>query len=179
MVLVGTIARPHGLHGQVIINPETDFVEERFRPGATLWTRAAGREEALTVTSMRVQNGRPVVGFEGFGRIEDVERLAGLELRVPEAALRALDEGTYYQHQLIGCSVETVGGARVGTVTRVDGGAAGSRLVVAGDRGEILIPLAAGICVAVDVTGKRITIDPPDGLLELNDSSVRLQPDQK
>jgi len=64
MVLVGRIARPHGLRGQVIVNPDTDFVEERFVAGATLWTRSSGGEEALVVASMRVQNGRPVVAFE-------------------------------------------------------------------------------------------------------------------
>jgi ribosomal 30S subunit maturation factor RimM len=34
----------------------------------------------------------------------------------------------------------------------------------------VLIPLAQHICVEIDVAGKRIRIDPPDGLLELNDS---------
>ena len=77
MALVGRIARPHGLRGQVVINPETDFVEERFAEGATVWTRSVAGDEQLTVASLRVQNGRPVVGFEGFTRVEDVERLAG------------------------------------------------------------------------------------------------------
>ena len=53
MVLVGRIARPHGLRGQVVVNPETDFVEERFRPGERLWTRMDGREAALTIASAR------------------------------------------------------------------------------------------------------------------------------
>jgi 16S rRNA processing protein RimM len=115
-----------------------------------------------------VQNGRPVVGFEGFSSIEDVERLAGLELRVPEDDLQPLEAGMYYHHQLIGCAVETVGGDRVGDVVRVDGGAAGSLLVVNGGRGEVLVPLASGICVEIDVEAKRIRIDPPDGLLDVN-----------
>ena len=165
MVLVGTIARPHGIRGQVVINPETDFVEERYAPGATLWTR----ERALTVASMRLQRGRPVVGFEGCSRIEDVEPLAGLELRVPESALQPLQAGSYYQHQLVGCAVETLAGARVGTVRRVEGGAAGSLLTIAAERGEVLVPMAAGICVEIDVEAKRIVIDPPEGLLELNE----------
>jgi 16S rRNA processing protein RimM len=169
MVLVGTIARPHGIRGQVVVNPETDFVEERFAPGATLWMRRGETTEPLTVSTMRVQNGRPVIGFEGFSRIEDVERLAGGELRVPEESLRPLEPGSYYRHQLTGCGVETVGGRQVGTVTRVDGGAAGSLLVVDGERGEVLIPLVEGICVEVDVDLKRIRIDPPEGLLELNE----------
>jgi 16S rRNA processing protein RimM len=170
MALVGRIAKPHGLRGDVIVNPETDFVDERFAVGETLWTKSDRGEEALRIAAMRVQNGRPVVGFDGFSRVEDVERLAGLELRVPEDALQPLAEHTYYQHQLVGCAVETTNGDRVGDVTRVDGGIGGSLLVVDGARGEILIPLTLAICVEIDVMAKRIRIEPPEGLLELNET---------
>ena len=169
MVTVGRIGRPHGLRGDVTVNPETDFVEERFEVGATLWVRSARGDEALTIGAFRLQGGRPVVGFEGFARIEDVERLAGLELRVPEAALQPLGEHQYYRHQLVGCVVETTGGARVGEVERVDGGISGSLLVVGGARGEILVPFTQAICVDIDVAAKRIRIEPPEGLLELNE----------
>jgi 16S rRNA processing protein RimM len=168
MVVVGRVARPHGIRGQVIVNPETDFVEDRFSVGATFWTRSVRGDEQLTVASARVQNGRPVIGFEGFSSIKDVERLAGLDLRVPEAELQPLDQGRYYHHELIGCAVETVGGERVGDVVKVESGAAGSLLAVEGPRGEVLIPLASEICVDIDVEAKRIRIDPPDGLLDVN-----------
>jgi 16S rRNA processing protein RimM len=168
MVLVGRVARPHGLRGQVIVNPETDFVEDRFKVGAIFWTQSARGEEQLTVISARVQNGRPVIGLEGFSRIEDVERLAGLELRVPEGELQPLEAGMYYHHQLIGCAVETIAGEHVGEVVRVNGGAAGSLLEVNGPRGEVLIPLAVEICVEIDVEQKRIRIAPPEGLLDVN-----------
>ena len=78
MVLVGRIARPHGVRGQVIVNPETDFVEERFARGARMWTRSERGLEELTIASARVQNGRPVICFDGFSRIEEVDRLGGL-----------------------------------------------------------------------------------------------------
>ena len=169
MILVGRIARPHGVRGQVIVNPETDFVEERFVRGATMWARSNRGDEALTITSARVQNGRPVIGFAGFSSIEEVDRLAGLELRVPEDELQPLGDGVYYQHQLVGCEVETVAGMPVGEVSRVDGGAGVSLLAVQGVRGEVLIPLAQHICVEIDVVARRIRIDPPDGLLELNE----------
>ena len=172
MALVGRIARPHGLRGQVVINPETDFIEERFAEGATLWARSAAGDEQLTIASVRVQNGRPVVAFEGFTRIEDVERLAGIELRVPEETLQPLQPGTYYEHQLVGCIVETVTGDVVGKVAAVEGGAGATRLVMNGARGEILIPLAVDICVEIDVVNKRIRIDPPEGLLELNEKGA-------
>jgi 16S rRNA processing protein RimM len=173
--VVGRIARPHGLKGQVAINPETDFIEERFAEGATLWTRSAAGDEQLTVASMRVQNGRPIVGFEGFARVEDVERILGLELRVPEEALQPLQPGIWYEHQLVGCTVETMAGDVVGEVAKVEGGAGASRLVMHGPRGEILIPLASEICVEIDVANKKIRIDAPDGLLELNEKKQRRQ----
>jgi 16S rRNA processing protein RimM len=173
LVLVGRVARPHGLRGQVVVNPETDFVEDRFRVGAVFWTRSARGDEQLRVASSRLQNGRPVVGFEGFSSIEEAERLAGLDLRVPEGELRTLAPGVYYHHQLIGCVVDTVAGERVGDVVRVTGGAAGSLLEIDGPRGQVLIPLVTEICVEIDVAVKRIRIDPPEGLLDLNRGSAR------
>ena len=169
LVLVGRIARPHGLRGQVVVNPETDFVEQRFRPGATLHTRGAAGDRTRTISTARVHGGRPIVGFEGLTRIEDVERLSGQELRVPEEELQALAPGQFYHYQLAGCVVETLHGEYVGEVDRVEGGAGGSRLVVGGPRGEVLVPLAADICVEIDVATKRIRIDPPEGLLDLNE----------
>jgi 16S rRNA processing protein RimM len=171
MVVVGRVARPHGLHGQVIVNPETDFVEDRFAVGATMWTRGGG--DALTIASVRIQGGRPVVAFEGLSRIEDAAPLAGLELRVPEETLQPLQAGSYYHHQLVGCFVEDVNGQAIGEVERVEGGAGSSRLAINGRRGEILIPLAAEICVEIDVERRRIRIDPPEGLIDLNASTDR------
>ena len=168
MVLIGRITRPHGLKGHVFVTPETDFVEERFSPGSRMWTRHGGVVEPLTVAAARIQGGRPVVGFEGFAKIEDVEHLLGCELRIPESALLPLVPGQDDEHQLTGCAVETLRGEQVGTVVKVEGGLGGSRLVIEGARGEVLIPFVELFCPEVDVEARRIRIDPPDGLLEVN-----------
>ena len=165
MAVVGTIARAHGIKGQVIVNPETDFLEERFRPGATLFTTRG----PVTLTTARFQNGRPVIGIEGVETMNDAAQLAGLELRVPVEELAALPPDTFYHHDLVGCQVVTSGGDTVGTVARVEGAAGRSRIVVAGAKGEIQIPLVTDICRTIDVAGKQIVIDAPDGLLELNE----------
>jgi 16S rRNA processing protein RimM len=168
MAVVGRVARAHGIRGQVIVNPETDFPEQRFRPGASVFVKRGSAVDALLVTTVRFQNGRPVIGFEGVQTMNDAEMLAGLELRVPVEELAALPAGTFYHHDLVGCHVVTGRGEEVGTVEGVEGTVGGSRLVVAGARGEILIPLATEICRTIDVSGKRIVIDPPEGLLDLN-----------
>jgi len=169
MVLVGRIARPHGLRGAVVINPETDFVEERFSKGSRLWmSNGSAVPTQVVIETTRLQQGRPVVQFEGFGSIDAVERLAGAELRVEPEALSALGDGGYYHHALIGCLVETAGGEPVGRVTAVEGAGVLSRLIVEGPRGEIQVPFVAEICGVVDPVGRRIVITPPEGLLELN-----------
>jgi 16S rRNA processing protein RimM len=168
MALVGRIARAHGLKGQVIVNLETDFPEARFQPGAELFVERGGRLEPLTITTVRFHRERPVIGLRGIDSIADAEPLAGLELRVPLDALAALPQGIFYRHDLRGCRVETTTGGTVGVVTDVEGSMAGSRLVVDGDGGDILIPFAAEICREIDPVAKRIVIDPPDGLIDLN-----------
>jgi len=172
MVLVGRVARPHGIRGQVVVNPETDFVAERFHDGAQVWIRHAGRDGALTITEARIEGRRPIVAFDGFDSIEAAETLAGAELRVPESWLQPLPEGTYYLHQLAGCRVETVDGATVGHVTRVEGGAGAAVLAVAAAQGEVLVPLAQEICVGIDVGARLIRVRMPEGLLELNQTKA-------
>lgn len=168
MALVGRIARAHGNRGQVIVDPETDFLEERFKPGAVLHVREGETTQSLTIEDVRFHRGRPIIGLAGIDTMDAAEALAGRELRVSLETLQSLPAGSFYHHDLIDCSVVTSDGALIGRVTSVEGHAAGSRLVVEGREGEILIPLAEGICVEVDVAGKRIVVEPPEGLLDLN-----------
>ena len=168
MAVVGHIARAHGIRGQVIVNLETDFPDERFKPGATMYTERGGALTPVTLTTVRFQNGRPVIGLEGVETMNAAEQLAGLQLRVPKEQLASLPDDTFYHHDLVGCDVVTKDGRHVGKVEGVEGTFGGSRLVVGGAAGEILIPLAKDICRTIDVAGKRIVVDPPDGLLDLN-----------
>jgi 16S rRNA processing protein RimM len=173
MVLVGIVARPHGLRGHVVLNAVTDFVDERFTVGAVVWARITGVVTPLRIESVRVQGNRPVVTFAGYDDIARAEELAGIELRVPEQELHPLADGSWYHHQLVGCAVVSQVGGHVGTVSKVEDGAGGTLLVVTGDRGQILIPLAEEICPSIDGERREIRIAPPDGLLELNDPAGR------
>jgi 16S rRNA processing protein RimM len=168
MATVGWIARAHGIRGQVVVNPETDFAAERFRPGAELFVKRGDRIDTLSVATVRFHRERPVIGFAGVETMNDAAALAGLELRVPADRLMRLPPGSFYHHDLVGCRVETRDGEPVGAVREVEVSGGNPRLVVDGARGEILIPLAARICTSIDVGARRIVIDAPEGLLELN-----------
>lgn len=168
MAVVGRIARPHGIKGQFVVHPETDFPEERFSQGATVYVLRDGCIEPMVVTTTRIQGGRPVIGVDGVTDMDAARELAGLELRVPAESLMELPDGMFYHHDLVGSQVETAEGERVGTVSKVEGDPGNSRLVVDGDGGEILIPLAVDICTVIDTEAKRIVIAPPPGLLDVN-----------
>jgi len=168
LLLVGRVARAHGIRGQVIVNPETDFAEERFRVGQVLLVGPADRPSPQRITAARFHQGRPVVALEGVQTMNDAEALAGAELWLPASTMPPLPAGTFYRHDLVGCEVRDLSDAVVGRVTDVHGPIERSHLVVEGQRGEVLIPLVDHICVRVDPVARVIVVNPPEGLLEAN-----------
>jgi len=168
-ILIGRVARAHGIRGQVIVNADTDFLDQRFREGAELMLVRSGEPATRRrIATVRFQQGRPVVGFEGIASMSDAERLAGVELRIPASEVGPLPERTFHHHELVGCEVRDIGGALIGQVRAIEGPMERSRLVVESERGEVQIPLADAICVSIDPAARRIVVNPPEGLIELN-----------
>jgi 16S rRNA processing protein RimM len=172
MVLVGRIARPQGIRGEVIIDADTDFPEQRFAEGASVFVERAGAVAPLTIAEFRMHGGRPVVRFDGVESMDEAETVRGLEMRVPESELGALPENVWYHHQLLGSVVRTKEGREVGTVVGIQGPTDRSILVIDGPEGNALVPLVAEFC-KVDVAAKVVEIDPPEGLLEVNRGNWR------
>jgi 16S rRNA processing protein RimM len=167
MVTVGRIGRPHGNRGRVFVKPETDFAEDRFRPGQTLHVCRSGTVERLTVADSRTLEGRWIVGFADVDSIGAAEALRGLELRIAPDEIRALTAGSFYIHDLVGCEVRTVAGERIGLVEGVALDT-GVPVLVVGGEGEVLVPFVDAICRRVDPGARLIEIEPPDGLIALN-----------
>lgn len=165
LLLVGRVARAHGIRGHVIVNPETDFMEERYRVGQRLLVGAAGHAREYEIEEARFHQGRPIVRFAGVGTMTEAEAFSGSELWLREAELDPLPAGTFYRHDLVGCEVRNKDGEVLGRVTAVEGSLDRSYLVVGED---VMIPLVADICVAVDIAKRRVTVDPPEGLIDLN-----------
>ena len=168
LLLVGRIARAHGNKGQVIVNPETDFAGDRFAEGNRLVVEQDGTSIERTIRSVRFQQGRPIVAFDGVETMNDAEALAGAELKMPASALAPLPANTYYRHDLVGCEVTDTAGRVIGRVSDVEGPLERSRLVIGEGRDEILIPMVAGIVVRLDLAARAIVVELPDGLIELN-----------
>ena len=171
-VIVGEIRRPHGVRGEVVVEPQTDR-PDRFRPGSELWVTDPG--EAAPPRVVRVAASRSyrevlLVRFEGLEDRDAVEPLRGtrLEAEPGEAAELegVLEEGTFFYYQLHGCRCRDRGHGELGEVVDVveDGG--GLLLVVEGERGRLPVPFVRALVTEVDVEDKRIELDLPPGLIE-------------
>lgn len=165
-VVVGRIGRPHGVRGQVTVEPRTDEPDLRFAPGATFVID--GRARPLVVEHVHWHSGRLLLSFEGVHDRTAAEGLRNVLLEIDRAPDETPDDpDEYYDDQLEGCRVELVDGSAVGTVTEVVHLPSQDLLSVErGDGSEVLIPFIHQFVPEVDIRARRIVIDPPQGLLE-------------
>ena len=168
LIIVARAVRTRGLKGELVAELLTDF-PERFESVTTLvGVLPDGRRKQLELEDYWFQNDRVILKFKDHDTVETADTLVGFQFGVPESEQVELAAGEFYEWQLAGCSVENTHGETVGKVREVMR-TGGVELLVVDDDGqrEHLIPMAGDIVVKVDIPGKKIQIDPPEGLLEL------------
>jgi 16S rRNA processing protein RimM len=153
---VGRVVKPHGVHGEVVVELVTDRTE-RLDPGSVLDAHP-GR---LTVEHSRPYAGRFIVSFVGVTDRDGADALRGVVLR----AGRLDDPDALWVDELIGSEVVLTDGTPAGRVAAVEASAADDLIVL--DTGA-LVP--AGFAVGWDER-RRLVIDPPAGLFDLFDRS--------
>ena len=161
LLLAGEIGKPHGLSGEVYVLAISDD-PSRFTAGSRL-IHDNGR--VLVVEGSRHHRDRLLIKFVGVGSRGEAEALRG-ELFVTRDDLRDLDEDEFWPHDLVGLTVVDLDGNHLGRVKRVDAGAAHDLLAIETPAGERLVPLVKDIVRSVDLSERRVAIDPPSGLLD-------------
>ena len=152
-VVVGLVRGPHGLKGEVRVEPLSDRSEERFRAGSRLES-AIG---TVTIESVRGTSADLIVRFEGISDRDAADRLRG-ELRVSRAEARRPDEHLW--GDLIGKRVVTPDGRELGAVTEVLRAGAADVLVVREGEKELLLPMLESVIREI---GERIVAVPQEG----------------
>ena len=167
-VVVARIGKAHGLRGEVTVQVLTGAADERFVPGATFATdpSAAG---PLVLRSARDHNGILLLGFEGTEDRSGAEILRGIKL-LADALEEDGDEDAWYERDLVGLKAVTIAGDEVGEVIALQPRAAQDLLVLRlTDGREVLVPFVTAIVPEVDIEGGRVVLDPPAGLLDLDE----------
>ena len=160
-LVVGVIKAPHGVRGEVRVDPRSD-VPDRFRVGAALQCDGLG---TLTIRSLRGTPQEPIVGFTGYASRPEAEPLRGRSLRVPLAEARRATKGRYLWADLVGLRAETPAGEPIGDVREII--RAGETDVLVVDRaqgGELLVPAIASVVREIDVAGGRVVVVPQEEL---------------
>jgi 16S rRNA processing protein RimM len=180
-VAIARIGRTRGLRGEVFVEPLTGDPDRRLAEVSRVYLRgardlAAEHAEPMQVERAWSHNGRWILKFCELNSIEEAERWRGATVCIPVEERPALEEGEYYLSDLVGCDVMlNATGEYVGKVTGYyeSGGPvllAVSRTPEDEKKDEILLPLASSICTSIDLEGRQIRIEPPEGLLDLNRS---------
>ncbi|KAA0112294.1 ribosome maturation factor RimM [Mycolicibacterium sp. P1-5] len=171
-LVVGRVAKAHGITGELVVDIRTDDPDERFAPGNRLHLKPSrgGGGQDVVIETARPHGGRLLVRLPGVSDRNAADALRGHLFVVDTADLPEIqDPDEYYDHQLEGLAVRTVAGRAVGTITEVLHTAGGELLAVRDPEGvEVLVPFVGAIVTSVSLADGIVEIDPPDGLLDLD-----------
>ena len=168
LIAIARIVRTRGNRGEVLADLHTDF-PARFDSLEDVWLEwPDGSRAKKRLEDTWEHQGRRVLKFEGVDSISSAEQLTGAWLLVEFVNAVPLDEGTYYDHDLVGCTVCSSAGEDLGTVKEVLRITGNNQLVISGKHGEFMVPAVEQICREVYVDRKRIVVDLPEGLMDLN-----------
>jgi 16S rRNA processing protein RimM len=166
-IAIARIARTRGNRGEVLADLYTDY-PDRFSALEEAWLEYAdGHSERIILEESWEHKGREVLKFAGIDTIGSAESIVGCWVMIPVEKAIPLPEGTYYDHDLIGCSVQDAQGKKYGLVEEVLHFGGNSLLAVRNQGKEYLIPVAESICTKISIDEKTIILDPPEGLMDL------------
>jgi 16S rRNA processing protein RimM len=152
----------------VRVELHTDF-PARFQLLDRVWLAFPdGRRESFELENCWEHQGRLILKFGSIDSISDAERLAGAWVEIEAEQAVPLPQDTYWDRDLVGCSLRDRAGNTLGVVTEVMRIMGNSQLVVRGDKGEFMVPMAASICIGISIARKEILVDLPEGLVDLN-----------
>jgi len=167
-VTIARIVKPQGRRGEVLAELTTDF-PERFAQRRRLQAQSPeGRRRPLELQDFWPHKGRMVLKFAGVDSISAAGELAGWEVTIPRAERAPLEPGWAYVSDLRGCLV-IANGRELGRIFDVQFGAGEAPLLTVRRAGrEYLLPLAQEFIAELDLAHRRLSLNVPEGLLDLD-----------
>ena len=162
-IIVGKILTPRGISGKLDVQVETDF-PQRFAANSRIYIN----RQPMTIESSEWHRGKLVIKLNAIDSVDDAQKLRGQFVEIHSSQLYPLPEDQYYHHQIIGLEVQTIQGETLGTIKEVLPGPSNDNYIVAGPRGDILIPAIEDVVKSIDINKGLMIIDAIEGLLNLN-----------
>jgi 16S rRNA processing protein RimM len=167
-ITIARVVKTQGRHGEVAAELHTDFPEKFAERNNLFALNARGERRTLQLQEHWLHKNYVVLKFAGVESINDAEGLIGSEIQVPRELRAEIEPGAAYVSDLVGCEVFDQGRA-IGSVKDVQFGAGEAPLLVVSEGAkELLIPFAQEFIAAIDIQGKRVEMNLPAGMLELD-----------
>lgn len=168
MIVLGKIINLQGKKGELRFRPY-EGAETLLAPGNEIYLKKEKNLIPYHLESVKKKGREYIIKLAGIDSAEEILFCLGQEVLFPEENLPRLAEGEFYEFELIGAVVRTRDQAEVGQVAGFFEVSGKTLMVVEKDKKEILVPFEAAICLSIDIANKLIIIDPPEGLLDLNE----------
>jgi len=167
-VAVGGVVKPHGIRGEFCIKSYADSPSLFSRVGALFLQDGSKSPQPFTVRSWREHKGLILMKLQGVDDRDRAEEIRGWTVLVHEDDLPDLEEGEHYLYQMMGCRVVLEDGSAVGVLENFFETAEQDTWVIVTEEGrEVLLPAVPEFVLDVDLDSEVITIDPPEGLLDI------------
>ena len=168
LVEIGTLARPHGIRGEIRVNYYADSLE--LLRGDVVYLQAGNKPpRKMEIDTVRMHQGTPLIRLVEAPDRTAAEFLRGQTLLIPESALPELDEDEVYLHDMLGLSVVLdATGQKLGVLDHVlFHGEQEFWSILTPEGKELLLPAVPEFVADIDLDTEIIRITPPEGLLEL------------
>jgi 16S rRNA processing protein RimM len=168
LVLVGRVTGAHGIRGDLKIHAYAESLQSYPAGGEIMLSLRDGSIRSLTLQWVKLHGRGFRMHLEGVDDRNRAEDLTGAGLFIDKSCLPELEADTYYWFELMGLSVFDTGGRLLGTLDAVIPTAANDVYVVKdntpGHVRELLLPAVGAVVIDIDLAGRRMVVDPPEGL---------------
>ncbi len=161
---IGYLRRPHGVQGEIIMDLHTDF-PDRIKSGRKVYI--GEKYESFTIDSARVHANGLLIKLRGFDSPETAGRFRNQWVYVKSSEVPALPEGQHYKHEMIGLTVMTDDGNKLGILNEVLETGANDVYVVIKENGkEVLLPAIPDVVIELNMDDRVMTVHIIDGLID-------------
>jgi 16S rRNA processing protein RimM len=154
---IGTIARPHGLRGQLKVRMDAGS-RDALQPGSLVRLTAEGQSREVVLEEIKDLGPACLVRFSEIRDRGTAEALAGWSIHVKAAALPALEDDAYYWYELVGSRVFDEEDRFLGILEEIFSTPAHDIWVARDEKKEYLIPAVAEVVLAVDRLKKTVRV---------------------
>ncbi|MGO3732984.1 MAG: ribosome maturation factor RimM [Vagococcus sp.] len=167
---VGKIVNTQGIRGEVRVISKTDFADERYQPGQTLYLFQEGKKEfPLVISSHRKHKNFDILSFEHHPTINDVEKYRDGILKIRKDQITDLEENAFYYHEIMGLDVLDETGKNLGHIKEILSPGANDVWVIQQEqkgKKDILIPYIESVVKHVDLDNHQVLVEIPEGLID-------------